>query len=72
MYYYQRDYCQRGYYQSTKSGKIRCAIVNSSIQIFKDEVQGGRRAKTGMYVVVHEDCEHRPTKEFTLKNALNG
>jgi hypothetical protein len=32
------------------------------MQLFWDEVQGGRRAKTGMYIEVHEDFEHRPTQ----------
>ena len=29
-----------------------------------DAVQGARRAETGMYVVIHEDFEHRATPQF--------
>ena len=30
----------------------------------RDEVLGARSAATGMYVFVHEDCEHRATTQF--------
>ena|GEM_PF-6529285 len=31
----------------------------------RDEVQGARRAETGVYVSIHEDFEHRATQQFT-------
>jgi hypothetical protein len=31
-----------------------------------DEVQGARNAKTGMYMLVHEDFEYRATQQFAL------
>ena len=32
-----------------------------------DEVQGARSAETRMYVVVHEDFEHRETQKFAQR-----
>ena len=37
---------------------------------FRDEVLGARRTAAGMYALVHEDCEHRATKQFARKTDL--
>ncbi len=37
---------------------------------FRDEVQGAWRGVTGMYALVHEDCEYYATKQFAGKTDL--
>ena len=41
--------------------------INSN---FRDEVLGVARAATGMYALVHEDCEHDTTTQFARKTDL--
>ena len=43
-----------------KTAKLLCFVPLASA--LKDEAQGARRAKTGMYTLVHEDFEHCVTQ----------
>ena len=53
--------------RSENGDYLKGTSINSD---FRDEVLGATRAATGMYALVHEDCEHDATTQFARKTDL--